>query len=79
MLERPQPSSTRRAQLRRLRDARHRERVKQGKVMAPVEVDGQVVSWLIRIRWLTEAEADQGDARIIGQAISSGLAASAKG
>jgi hypothetical protein len=82
----PESPSTRRKRRQRLRQSaarlaskrKHRQRVKAGRMVVPVEVDGQVLSWLIRIHRLTEAEADQGDARLIGQAIAAGLAASAK-
>jgi hypothetical protein len=44
-----------------------------------VELGEAELDWLVKIRWLTAAEADAGDARVIGQAIAAGLAASAKG
>ena len=84
MLDRP-PSgskplpSTRREALRRLRDARHRRRLKQGLAVVPVEVSADVVNWLLRIHWLSEDKADSGDARLIGARLAAGLAASAKG
>ena len=80
MLERPIISRTaRRLALRRERDRRHRERVKQGRMVALVELDGTALDWLVRIHWLTEPEANQGDARIIGEAIARGLKVSAGG
>jgi hypothetical protein len=53
--------------------------LRQGLAVIPVEVSADVLDWLVRIHWLTEAEASTGDARLIGQAIAAGLAASAKG
>jgi hypothetical protein len=84
MLERPPkgnppPPSTRRAELRRERDRRHRERIKAGRIVVLVELSGVELDWLVRIHWLTETEANQGNSRLIGAAIAAGLAASAKG
>jgi hypothetical protein len=78
MLERPASRAARRQALRRARHRRHRERVKQGKMVALVELGGPELDWLISVHWITPAEADQGDARVIGQAIAAGLVASAK-
>lgn len=76
----PPPSRAgRRLEQHRERARRHRERLKAGRMVVPVEVGGAELTWLISCRWLTAAEADQGDARIIGQAIARGLEASAKG
>jgi len=48
--------------------------------VVPVELGAQEHDWLVRIDPLvTAAEVDQGDARIIGQAVAAGLAASFKG
>jgi hypothetical protein len=44
-----------------------------------VELGDQELDWLVRCCWLTEAEANAGDSRIIGERIAAGLAASAKG
>ena len=77
--ESPAPPSSRRADLRRERSRRHRQRIKQGKMVVAVELDGQVMDYLVSVHWLTAAEADAGDARVIGQAIARGLEASAKG
>jgi hypothetical protein len=64
MLERPQPSETR----RRARHARHRRCLKAGIVVAPVEIDGAVLDMLIRLRWLVERDAaDRGK---IGEAVA---------
>jgi hypothetical protein len=85
MLERPPrgkpppPSEAgRRLEQHRTRARRHRERLKAGRMVVPVEVDGQLMDWMVRVRWLSEAEASEGDARKIGEAIARGLAASAK-
>jgi hypothetical protein len=56
-----------------------RARLKEGRMVVPVELGAAELTWLVSVRWLTPAEADQGDARGIGQAIAAGLAASAKG
>ena len=48
-------------------------------MVVAVELDGQVMDYLVSVHWLTAAEADAGDARVIGQAIARGLEASAKG
>ena len=81
MLERPPPKPPPRSRqdLRRQRDRAYRQRVKEGRKIVPVEVSPEVEDWLIRIRWLTETEADAGNARTIGERIAAGLAASAKG
>jgi len=78
MLERP-TSRVRRRQVARERHARYRARVKAGKMIALVELDGTALDWLVRIHWLTPEEGDRGDARVIGAAIARGLAASARG
>jgi hypothetical protein len=65
--------------LRRERHRRHRERIKAGRIIVPVELGAVELDWLISVHWLTPAEADAGDARIIGAAIAAGLAASARG
>ena len=58
---------------------RHRARLKLGKIMVNVEIDAAVLDWLVRdAHWLSEGDADVGDRALIGQAISCGLAASAK-
>jgi hypothetical protein len=85
MLERPPrkppapPPSIRRAELRRERHRRHRARLKRGEVVVPVTIGPTELDWLIRIRWVSEGEADAGDGRVIGEAITRGLAASARG
>ena len=79
MLERPSPGrSTRAESLRRLRDARYRQRLKAGPVVVPVTIGPSSSTGWFGFDWLTAAEADQGDARVIGQAIAAGLASSAK-
>ena len=63
-----------------LRDAGHyHETAVTGAMDALVELGAVELDWLIKIRWVTAAEADQGDSRAIGEAISRGLAASARG
>ena len=74
MLERS-THSRRRAEFRRLRDQRLRDRRKAGRIVVPVEIDGEVLTLLIRTRWLLER--DSTDARAIGEAIGAALAASA--
>jgi hypothetical protein len=76
---RPESRKARRKRLRAERKRRHRERLKRCEIIAPVTIGPVELSWFVRIGWLTSAEADQGDGRLIGRAISSGLAASANG
>src|SRR5262249_46497150 len=63
MLERTNPP--------RDRHARFRQRQRDGKAVAAVEFDGEVLSWLIRLGWLLEADA-------VGKAIGAMIAASAR-
>jgi hypothetical protein len=77
VLERPTTVS--RAPRRRERHARYRQRVKAGRMVALVELGRDELDWLVSVRWLTPQEADAGDARIIGERIAAGIAASAKG
>jgi hypothetical protein len=43
---------------------RNRHRRKRGLIVVPVEIDGQVLDMLIKMRWITEEEAtDTGDWR----------------
>jgi hypothetical protein len=62
-----------------LRNRAHRQRVKAGRIVVPVEIGLGELEWLVSVRWITPAEADAGDARTIGAAIAAGLAASVKG
>jgi hypothetical protein len=64
MLQRP-PSCRDR---RRDRQARYRQRARNGVAVAPVEFDGEVVEFLVRTDWLDPA--DVGDVRKVGAAIS---------
>ena len=68
MLERTNPP--------RDRHARFRQRQRDGKAVAAVEFDGEVLSWLIRLGWLLEADASDRDA--VGKAIGAMIAASAR-
>jgi hypothetical protein len=47
--------------------------------VVPVELDGRALNWLLSVNWVTPVEADQGDARAIGAAVTAGIAASARG
>ena len=58
------------------RHYRFRQRRKAGKAVAPIEYDGLVLDWLVRLGWLLEAEACDRDA--VGAAVSRMLAASAR-
>jgi hypothetical protein len=70
MLERPDPSPSER------RRRRYRARRAAGIAVAPVEYNGDVINFLIRSRWLQEAEVyDRG---AVGRAISRMLAVSAR-
>jgi hypothetical protein len=79
MLEPPASRATRRQALRKARHARYRARVRDGKLVALVELGREELDYLIAVHWLTEAEASAGDARVIGERIAAGIAASAKG
>ena len=74
MLERPH--SRRRIEARRQRDARYRQRLRDGKVVASVEIDGEVIGLLLRTGWLLERDA--GNSRAIGAAIARMLAVSVR-
>jgi hypothetical protein len=75
----PEPREAQRQRLRRQRDARHRQRVRSGRIVVPVELDGRALNWLLSVNCVTPIEADQGDARAIGAAVTAGIAASARG
>jgi hypothetical protein len=51
---------------------RHRERQRNGIVVAPVHVDENTISVLIRLHWLTER--DSTDTRKVAQAVSAMIA-----
>jgi hypothetical protein len=61
----------------RQRQARHRERVRQGRACCWVEYDGPMLSFLIQFGWLDECDA--GDPQAIGAAISAMLNDAARG
>jgi hypothetical protein len=74
----PKPPSraARRREQHRLRTARYRKNQADGKAVAPVPYDGVIVDYLIRLHWLSEADAY--DRREVGTAIERLLADSAK-
>jgi hypothetical protein len=59
-----------------LRQKRHRRLVRDGLAVAPVCYSADVVEMLVRLHWLREADA--GDRRKIGDAITRMLADTAK-
>jgi hypothetical protein len=63
-------------ELRRDRDRRYRQRRDACRIVVPVEIGAEALDLLIATRWLSEA--DSADARRIGEAIASMLAASAR-
>jgi hypothetical protein len=73
----------RRAEQRRLRDQRHRERVKAGRMVVDVELDAEALDWLIRdARALDERVLELPDMRelrrAVGEAVSAMIALSAR-
>jgi hypothetical protein len=56
---------------RRLRDRRYRARKSRCVAVVPVEIDGEMINFLLRARWLYEDEAH--DKRQIGEAIAAML------
>jgi hypothetical protein len=58
------------------RTAAYRRRLRRGAIVARVEVDAAIVDLLCRLRWL--AEADAGDRRAVGAAVSKLLADAAR-
>lgn len=58
------------------RHFRFRQRRKASKAVAPIEFDGAVLDWLVRLGWLLESEAC--DRAAVGSAVSRMLAASAR-
>ena len=70
MLDRP-PS--RRARWQR----EYRQRQRSGTIVVPVEIDADTVGFLIRTKWLVEADA--ADRRKIGLALAAMLRDAAKG
>jgi hypothetical protein len=77
--DRPPPATRTKAQARRERDRRYRQRVRSGLIVVPVELDGRALNWLLSVNCVMPVEADQGDARAIGAAVTAGIAASARG
>ena len=68
---------TRDLALHRIASRKYRARVKACKLVVNVEVDAGVIDWLINVtRWLDASAAD--DRKAIGNAISAGLAVSAR-
>jgi hypothetical protein len=47
----------RRQAARRARDQRHRRRLREGRVVVPVEVDERMLTLLVRLHWLRECDA----------------------
>ena len=58
----------RRRAFRQARQARYRARVRARQRIAPVAFDEDVLDLLVRLNWLSEADA--GDVRAVGDAIS---------
>jgi hypothetical protein len=56
--------------------ADYRARQRNGRIVAPVEADADVVGFLIRTKWL--AESDAHDRRAIGRAITAVMKDAAK-
>jgi hypothetical protein len=73
MLERP---PNHRAEQRRIRDARHRERLRACKVCVSVEVGEELLGLVLRLGWLHEHDA--ADRVAIGRALTAMLIASAQ-
>jgi hypothetical protein len=69
------PNSPSRAELKALRDRRHRERLRLCRIVVPVEVCEEVLGLVLRLHWL--AEHDATDREKIGAAIAAMLRASA--
>jgi hypothetical protein len=59
------------------RKAGYRRRLRDGCMVVPIEIDGELIDWLIAVRWLEPAKAD--DRREIGAAIRRMLADAARG
>jgi len=73
MLQRPpKPPKSRRVELRRARDRRHRARVRAGIAVYPVELDGEALELLVKWHWVDEEDA--GDKQVVGAAIGVRLA-----
>jgi hypothetical protein len=74
----PAPPATKREDLRRARDRRHRERIRAHRFTVTIELGEAELNWLTEIRWITPQEADGGDRTAIGAGVTAGIAASAK-
>ena len=72
----PAPS---RADLRRERDRRHRERIRAHRFAVTVELGERELDWLRSVNWISAQEADTGDRKAIGAGLTAGIATSAKG
>jgi hypothetical protein len=68
-----------RAALRKARDARHRARVREGRMVVDVEIDGQALDWLILdAHALDERLLEHPDPRQVRQAAGKAISALAK-
>jgi hypothetical protein len=43
-----------RAELKRLRDQRHRARLRAGRIVVAVELDAEIADMLVRLHWIDE-------------------------
>jgi hypothetical protein len=69
MLQRPHSPS--RAELKAARDQRHRQRLRAGKAVVALEIDGDVLGLLVRLGYLLERDAS--DREKIGEAAARAL------
>jgi hypothetical protein len=76
VLDRLTRNRRRAAELRRLRDQRHRARVKACRACYTIEADGEVLDLLVRARWISEEALT--DKAAVERAIGEMLAASAR-
>jgi hypothetical protein len=63
MLERPPGRRDRRREQQR----RHRARLRHGRRVYPIELDGQILDMLVRLQWLPDSAA--GDDREVARAV----------
>ena len=61
---------------KRARQATYRRRQRDGVICARVEVDATILGFVLKLGWITEADATSSEK--IGEAISAGLRMSAK-
>jgi hypothetical protein len=73
MLERPSSKQARHTNRQRV----YRSRVRNGQMVAPVEVGAEIVDLLVRLRWLDDRLA--GERTVVGTAITRMLVDAAKG